>query len=342
MLKTKNIMAVFAVFALVMLAGEVLIYAAPYSYDSDVVRTSDGLEYSVDSPISADYNIVALDNGDRVRIDRVYMYYDAGYPSINPIGEQGDFIKILEDESAIRGLSSMYRADADGILKVINDVSIDPRSVAVLMCSGSFPEVLYDGTEDSPILRWLGDGGTLIWIGGPMGSCYSDRDHMMEAEAGYEELFFGEGTGGSIRDDSELFIASSGQKVNPIDEALSIVMNDATYGVNTSVLDRVGLRYLPMGYISDSGFRCSAMIEVPGGSGMIMLFGTNLNQFYTEAVAQSIAAGLNYESELVGHQEGSLGSGKTVGDMRVPSDTNLTVYLYLEKVRLIYARTFSI
>lgn len=295
----KMVIAVFAVLVVVMVAGEAMIYVVnPYDFDSGVVRDDDGAEYTVEASGAARFQILEFDNGSLAPIDCVYVYCDEDYGvmGVNEVPERVDDV-ILELE--IRGIRATV-VDADGLRDVMTG---SPSGVAVVFITGAMPSTVYTGSADDIALEWTRSGGTVYWLGATMGKYYGTADGEVSEVEGWGDLFYGDGCfNGSDAYDS------ASDRADEIGELLCLRGSSTQYGMSVSVPDSKQI-----GYVSEEGYGTASLARY--GSGMIGMVGGHFEDSTRTDLAQMIASGVTYDSELVMEEEVQVRGGGHTGDL---------------------------
>lgn len=315
----------------VVLIGMVVAYMpSPYSNGFKVWQEGEEIYYEYDANYVMDTHTIAISSALEYDITYIAVYCDESYASVNSWELQKEMFSDLEIQLSIRSFDGFGYFDAEGLENLMT--TADTRSVAILFASGAIPDILYDGTDSCPLLRWIGQGGAVINISGCLGKYISigpDEEDIVEIE-GYAELFTGVSglDDSSFNDNPRSVRATSGQN-EVIQDALGINFNEYSYGISCEGLSD----YLSLGYVSDTGYSCAAIYR--SGEGMVINFGLTLaNHPHTiHYVAQVLAAGLDYTSEIVDYDVGKTNSGTGVLDSE---GKDVYVYGYVGYTRAVY------
>ena len=176
----------------IVLVGMVLSYIpSPYGYDVEFEQDGSTVNYRFDSNTDMETTAVLISNTGEHRIDRIIVYFDEEFSSLNPWGLQEEMFDELSIQLEHRGMPALELCDSETLVEMMS--VCDPSGTAVLVASGAISNIVYDGTSDCPLIEWLNSGGTLVNIGGCLGKYVSlgpDDSEMMEVER-YGDLFAG-------------------------------------------------------------------------------------------------------------------------------------------------------
>lgn len=287
-----------AVVIAIILFGMIVAYMpSPYSNSFKTWQEDDGIHYRYDANYVMDTHTIAISSDTDYNISYIAVYYDESYASTNTWELQKEMFSDLSIQLSIRSFEGFGYYSAEELRSLMS--AADVKEVAILFASGAIPDVLYDGTDSCSLLKWIGKGGVIINISGCLGKYISvSPEEIVEVE-GYAELFTGvEGLDDlAFNDESNSVRATSGQN-KVIQDALGINFNEYSFGIMCQDLSD----YLSLGYISDTGYSCAVIYK--SGEGMVMNFGMTLsNHPHTiHYVAQVLAAGLDYTSEIIDYE----------------------------------------
>ncbi len=115
---------------------------------------------------------------------KVLIYFDPRYGSnwIRSPEEYKEYLSSVFDEYNV----NYEVVDADSLAKIL---STSERAI-LIPTSDVLPDTVWDGTEDSLIVRWLRKGGTIVWTG-DWEFYYIGHEGWIERKAGIEEAPFG-------------------------------------------------------------------------------------------------------------------------------------------------------
>lgn len=337
------LIAVALIIVAVLVAGEAVVYTSDYTdFSADASIDGGTVSFTVSAPGSKDYDVVVSDNGSHSVVDRLYVYHDESYASDYSdvevaVGakelDQSYYVEQIAPTLRYRGIEDVRIMDADALRDaLLSDVSAGTSSSAgLLVLSGAFPETVYTGHADDPVLQWTSAGGSLYWLGNLIGKEYATRDGLVQVD-GYQRLLFGAeclNTG-----DTEKAYSEVG---NGYCHALSITNNSVRYGVDCSrIADRAAL---PIGFQED-GYASIAMVQY--GSGMICVVAGDYSNMQRSDLAQVIASGIGPESRIVAQASGTA-SGTEHGTLEVPAgSTGLSAYICLGGYYPVYCKEFSL
>ena len=293
-----------------MVLGEVIIYIDSHDdFSSEMTADENGIRFCIDSKGSHIYDVVVLKDSLDSPID-VSIYYDPEYPSVvegvevavgaQPL-TQDYYVRQLDDTLAIRGIDNVQTIDAVGLRELMSE---DGTGHALIMLSGAIPDTVYDGTEDSSILKWISSGGRLYWAGNVLGKYIAHHDSLETVPYGVS-LFMG-----SECIDDEGRTAYSNVPSNDFRDVLYLQNNDVSYAVDETVIhDRT---YKGLGYTDG---KHSSIGIVGLGDGMICILSGDYSNYQRIDMAQIIASGISPYTVIVQDLKGSV-SGHTEGDLQ--------------------------
>lgn len=325
------------VFVAVIVVGQILAYAPVYKNSSDIwIHDDNDIGYSVTTNTSSAYTAVLFNNGDLYEIDQILIYFDARYPAQHTNSYLEDKIELTISELRLRNSPEVRIVDADEIrAEILSEISVNKYRTAILMMTGVFPDTIYDGSIDSPVIGWLEGGGVLYWIGDPIGMYYvSEGDKVLERHDGYGELFFG--TSDDIVAQGELNYAVVPSEDIAIGSALNIHYNITSFGLDASRLDH----FISIGYVKD-GYDSLVLTKFHSGNGMIVIFGGDASSDAAPILAQVICSRLNYGSSVLHIEKGIVDKGTAIG--RIDDIEGATdLYIYLGTPMVIHAKDFDL
>ena len=319
------LMAVAAV--AIILFGEAYIYSfdRASTYDIYSERTPDGLEVSISSDISNEYDIIVLDNGGFPPASEYIIYYDAGYGESLEDAWHATGGRELDQEFYVSQLELQLRNM--GIETVVMDASELGQSMqgwidgddcdqAVIVVSGALPDTVYTGSAGDRILQWLDSGGRLYWAGNLLGAYVSSEGSVTEVGSDYQMLFFGT----HCLNESAL---SGNNIVNEeILDALSLSGNDLTFGVDSTDLPES----LSVGYTDG---RYSSMTLVRHGDGILCILGGVYSNDQRSDLVKAVASGISYCSKVLDIAHGSVTRGTEHVTLESSSEGFVSVFAYL-------------
>lgn len=323
---------VFVAFVFSILAvGAFVSYAHnPFSASLEAEIDGDRISFDISSNYGSGFTAVSIKNDKELGTRNYFVYRDWEYGT--PI--QGiDYAESMDSlERSLRvscGISLGY-LDSAGLKTLIDEeMSQSVFNAAVIFLTGAAPDTVYNGTADSPLIKWMRAGGIVYWGGQPFGKYFSTPDGV-KMVPGYSAALFGKV--GVFRDDLDLPLYSR----NPIDEndnvALSIHYNNVTYGIDTS---KISGKSFSVGY-RFGNFHSLSFIEM--GNGMLAYFGGYLYKDDAQNLVLALSFRLNQTSEVVEYQKGLVKGGHGHGQMVIDrSNTTMVVYLGDFKVNKVWA-----
>lgn len=277
-----------------------------------------------------------IDTGPMIIPDKLLIYFDETYgPS-----QSQDYLTKTKDllclELSIRGVD-YEMVNAEELLgRIQEDISLGTLSFKLLFTAGAIPDIIYDCTTDSPLMKWLEQGGVLYWANGVIGRDVSVGMSITECD-GYGQLFFGI-PDSNIGTGAHGYIYASEKSLH-FDRLrnLGIIYNDCTYGINTeSITDE----YLSIGYTAE-GLDSLVLSKYHNGEGMIVNFGGRIATNSVPVFAEVIASKITYNSQIVHSEGGRLLFSEVKGDIAVDSAKNYVLYVWIGYPVRVFSRTFS-
>lgn len=334
----KTLYVIFVGFAIVMLAGQILSYATePYRHETSSWENGDGtVGYSISSNTSSEYGVVMIDVGSVLVPDKLLIYYDETYKA----RLSHDYLRILKDivcsELEIHGVDYEMVNAEELLERIQGDISISKQSFRLFFMTGAIPNILYDCTKDSPLMKWLEQGGVVYWVNGVIGRNISSVSGLTECE-GYGQLLFGiPDSNISMGTEGDIY---AGEKSLHFDRLrdLDIIYNDCTYGINTeSITDE----YLSIGYTAE-GLDSLVLSKYHNGEGMIVNFGGKVVTSSAPTIAKVIASKITHDSNIVYSEGGRLRFSEVRGDITVDTTKDYVLYIWIGYPVQIFSRTFT-
>ena len=336
--KYDRIAALSIVLCAALVFGQLVTYVIdPFEYEADAEWTSDGVTYSLSASVTDTYSVILLDNGKLVAPDTLYIYSDERYEQTFEAANKTTDIQYQDpDHSAtqmirslnVRGFDNIYTVGNEGLKTVVDGA---PEGKALLIMSSVLPKSVYDGTDGSPLIRWIEDGGSLYWTGSEIGRFYATVENVVEVTAN-QMLFFGaECVNTGDVDVALMMVESEG-----LTEALALKWNRVKYGVDPSkVPGSFSAGYSQEGY--------SSVTFSPKGDGMICVIGgESTNRLKYDDVAQVISSGVTCTTTVLDIEYGSISIESKKGEMRLyGSETNPRLVIYLGGYYTIFAESFD-
>ncbi len=333
-MKNKDIVIPVVLLA-VIAAGIALAYMpTPYHYSLAFEESDGTVSYQYSSNAGIHTTTVVISNtGDHV-IEYVAAYVDEGYASINPWDLQIEMFEDMEELLSIRSVDGFGMYDSDSLSEFIENA--DPASSAIFIASGAISDVIYDGSDTCPLIRWLERGGTVVNMSGCLGKYVSHGPESEDIEmvSGYGYLFAG--TSDSAFNDYPNMLNGNASCNEEVRDVLHFYMNECTYGIDvTGMTD-----FNDIGYVSYSGY--SAAVLYKSWNGMVMNFGVSLSthEHSDQYVAQIIASGMDYSSEILEYAEGSTRGDSSSGEFDVTGPCS--IYGFIGSSRPVFADRYDV
>ena len=322
------------VLAVLILAGLVLSSSTSvYRYDISFEVDRDDVRYTVSSDVGMETTTVVISNSGQYSIEYVAAYFDEGYAALNSWELQEEMFEDMEELLSLRSIDGFGLHDSESLLELMS--TRDPSTTAIFIASGSISDILYDGTADSPLVEWLRSGGIIINMAGCLGAYVSHGPEQEDIEhvIGYGEIFAG--VPDLCFNDSDSVVYANEGYNEEVRDALHFYMNECTYGVDLWWMQDC----LNIGYYSYSG--CSAAALYKSGEGMVMNFGVSLSthEHSDHYIAQIIASGMDYTSEILECEQGD-----TRGDSTgvVHTEGSCRVYCFIGSTRAVHGEFIDI
>ena len=289
----KRTAIALGIVVLVLLLGQFLSYCmAPAKFSISTETDGDTVSYSVKSGMDLQFTELHLDNGTYQAPSRFVVLYDDRYPT----EVDSDFITttgyFLEREFGKCPSISYEYGDADAVAAMMDsDMSTGTFDKGLIVLTGTVPDLLYDGSLDSKMIKWMKAGGSLYWCGGCFGSTYSTVDgiEFVADRPAVVAYLLGDGT--AIRDgDEDVF---GNERINPHLTELSGMYHAGTrYGVDP---DKVTPQMLTLGY-TDGQYVSMSMISIDDG--MLTLFGDYVGYQNIQYLAHMLLLRMTYSTEI--------------------------------------------
>jgi hypothetical protein len=309
-------MIIAVILLVVIVAGEAIVFTSGHDdYSTDVSLNGDSISYDINARGSHVYDVIVMQNSSD-RPKDVAIYYDESYASnVESVSvavggralDQKYYVEQMIDTLQLRDITNVRIVDAAGLRSIMTS---NGDGHAVICLSGSLPKTVYDGTSDSPILKWISSGGRLYWAGNMIGAYYSDGNEVVPVGASGTALFLGS----ACVDDTVNQVHDSID--NGYRDAFSMQNNDTRYSPRLQEFP-MGTHVLGIGYTD--GYRAS-MTLVGLGDGFVCIAGGDYSNFQRIDLAQVLAAGISpdtllgewYHGSVSGHASGKVQAGDHV------------------------------
>ena len=314
--------------------GAVFAYhPSPYTHGLDYDVHDGVVDYQFSSNIGMETHMVIFSNSGLFDIETVVFYVDHGYASRNPWGLQEEMYEDMEMHLSVRSFDGFIYCTAQEMSDLMSIA--DPSKTALMFASGSFPDLIYDGKAECPLVDWLDRGGVVVNISGCFGKYVShgpDPSDIEEIED-FGDLF--------AEADDDAFMDGDTRRYadyecnEDIRDSLNFMMNEITYGVDLAWLDD----RLPLGYVDEEGISAATLFK--SGNGMVMNFGASLSSHvhFDYHIAQIIVAGLDYTSKLIESIDGHTRADPS-GSFSIP-DCSYTAYGFIGDIRPVFGLRMS-
>ena len=321
--------------------GEALTYSSGVNrYDSSAERNGDSVDYSLSSNGTNDYSALLIENHGFKRVDRLVIYLDEDYignygwaESLVPVAPIDAPYNAEQTERSLklRSFDNVTVCNRQGLVDYIQETGVDPKGCGILSLSYSLPGEIYSGDAHDPLMEWIGNGGSLYWVGSIPGSLYYGEGGLTVVENA-QELFFG--CSDCINTDEALTPDTMEDRFT---RSMCLLGYELYLGVDTSKLP-VGRGFRAMGCMKDTTY---AYALVQYGDGMIVQSAAvkfRIEQF--EDISQIIASGTCYRSDVAGYDEGKV-TRNTVRGSFATADGDV-IYLFIGRAYTVYGRTYDV
>ena len=332
-MNTKLLLVLSAALVAMVLIGQVAAYAVnPFHFSSDAEVIDGEIVFTVNAR-SAEFSVLAFNNGDFEPLTELYVFIDARYSSGRSMNQQTEFLKQLRLELSIRNFKGPIEVDADEL----KDLMTGPgNGKGILMLSGAFPDTVYSGDGSDQVFSWLESKGSIYWLNGKIGHFVSHNDGTQTELEGTDMLFFG--MDGAVRTTAEDPIGTKRGSDRAIGEMLyvntGLRAGDVTNGLNGNI----GGKTLSIGFSDENGFGSTTLTDRGSGKGMIVVFGGRLDPDVRITAAQVIASGISYN---VNADEIAFNSSRVNGTYHgsiSEADRFTDVYIFIGKLHTVYGK----
>ncbi len=317
----KALIAIAVVFTLLIVGGQLLIYVVkPYNYSVEIKCEGELLTYEIKASTPTPYDVVIVDNP--LDNTNLYLYKDSNYGTFNINKKTADQnLNELSDEMRIRGFSPAYK-NADELISICNDSS-KAKETGIVFFYGAFPVTIYNGNENSPVLKFLKNGGHIYWANGKIGQYYSYSDgRLVDIMEDPGVVFFNQNDCINIHT-SKL---DKDSKNRDIGLSLNIFSWKSENGLKSDLPHSVSI-----GYDDKNGYGSVVVAKYYGGNGSICVFGSHSSydgRNGQKNFAQTICSCVSYKSNLISHSAGTCKNMTGTIDLSKHSG-NISVYIYL-------------
>jgi len=310
-MKRPDAVTIIAVLVLsLVLAGAVLEHSFyPGEYRAEGTSTATGADFILESTLSTEYAVVAIDNGTEIPVSKLYIFIDPDYvPYCTSASGADSYITQFEKELQRRGFDNFQRTDAEELLALMDE---DPAvGEGILIPFGTLPDTVYTGNPSDEFTKWTAAGGTVYWMGGIPGA-YSVSKGQDAVEVFSPETVFPFVEGASEEE------AISDIPVNSMCTGLSMVTSSTRFALSP---DYPGVK--GMGMKASDG-RCSVSV-VKDGPGTFFVIAGIPGDLQRHDLSAIIAAGVTYQSEVLAIENGEF-KGSMTGTLEY-SGANVSVY----------------
>ena len=289
----RSVIALVIVVAVLLLGQVLSYYTAPAKFGISTGIDGDTISYTVKSGMDLQFTELHLDNGTYQSPSRFVVLKDDRYPT----STDADFMRTTGyflDRTFERcpSISYEYR-DADAVASMMDsDMSAGTFGAGLIVLTGTVPDVLYDGSIDSRMIKWMEAGGSLYWCGGCFGMTYSTLDDGIKFVGDHSAVvahLLGDGTAIRIGDEDTY----GSERVNPCLTELSGMYHAGTrYGVDPT---KVTPQMMSLGY-TDGQYVSMAMIAIDNG--MLTVFGDYVGYQNVQYLAHVLLLRMNYSTEI--------------------------------------------
>ncbi len=319
--------------------GEILTYSSGLNrYDSSAERNGTIVDYSVSSSGTNDYSAILIDNHGFERLDRLVIYVDEDYganfnkaTSLTAVCYMDPtyYAEQIERSMKIRSFENVTVCGRQGLIDYLEETKADPKGCGILSPSYALPGEIYRGNSDDTLMKWIGAGGSIYWVGSVPGALYYDNGELTQV-GGCQSLFFGSDC---IVADWNILPDNVG---GTFTKELCLIGYEVFLGVDTSKLP-AGKQFRAMGCMKDS---LAAYTLVQYGEGMVVQSAGKFRIEQFEDFAQIMASGICYKSDIAGYEEGRV-TRNTVHDSFDSTDGDV-LYIFIGRAYSVYGRTYDV
>jgi len=325
-MNSKNIAILVTVlmFGMVIIGQALTYYAVPDRFGASADASGSEIAYTVSTNSAVAYTVLAYD--DAKEVERLFIYYDEGYAVYGITHDQQDrYIRQTTVELATRGFAGEINiVNAAGLYDALNDYA---EGDAVLMTSGVLPSTVYSDTENK-MFEWVGDGGTLYWIGYAIGAKYADGKDLADAPPTYQADIFGVGDC-ILMDD----VRSSERSTDPLSSGLMLNNNNLEFGLSFDKIS--GAKSLGFEH---KGYGSAVLVEI--GDGMICVLGGGQGATERVSISQIISSGVTASSSVIDSVSGTIVRNTVTGTMDTAGASGVGIQIRIGEPNTVFARTF--
>lgn len=335
-IKNKPLIAVIALFLLIIVAGEALIYAVPHhDISAEAIRNGDVAEYSFDTDLNIAYQVVSMDNSTN-KTTRYVAFYDENYTAYY----RPDVLPSIEWLQKCMLKNSMELTIVN--LEELNTLVLtNDTETAVIFATGILPYSIYKGSPDDPIFQWLENGGMMYWLGNSLGAEYFDENSIKHKVENSDMLFYGSSDVTREHDFKEGSVFNNDMVEGSLSDLTRQYYNECTFGLDVS---KLSTEYLTLDYNLE-GYYAVTFMKYHSGSGTLVVFGGGLNKYAIGAdvamtVAQTLACRTTYDSTIVDYVYGDNAKGASGTVECLNGDTD--VFMFVGTGDLIYGKNITL
>ena len=293
------------------LAGSALSYAVyPGEYGAEGTPTVTGADFHLQSSLSIEYGVIAIDNGAETPVSELYIFIDPEYvPYCTSASGAEEYVTQFEKQLHRRGFDNFVRVNAEELLDLMNLPSAVGKGI--LIPFGTLPDTVYSGQSTDDFMEWTAKGGTVYWMGGIPGAYKVSKGEDAVRVHSPETVF--------------PFVAGSSGKETIADTPIETMCSALTF-LSTSTRFALSPEYAGvegLGVKASDG-RCS-ISAVKDGPGTFFVIAGAPGSEQRHDLSVLIAAGVTYQSDVVDLETGSF-RGHTTGSLEY-TGANVTVYV---------------
>ncbi len=333
----RSLVAIAIIVIAVIVVGEAYVYGG--MTDVEIRASGDG-GYSISDNGTDAYDAMLMDRHGFPAIRSLTILYDADYADVSEISfveigspelNQKSYVERLSNNLDMLGFSDHRAIDAkaleESLRADLDSSSCSGKGLAVV--SGALPDTIYDGTSSSLVLQWISAGGSLYFVGAPVGKLVGHNDGTYDDIGTKGQSLFIEASGWN--DEESKATGSSSLEWR---DSLLLRSLDLQHSPNLEdVPDSLGLGY-------DDG-KYSTISMVRHGSGQVCVFGGGHSDMQRQDLATIVASSMCYCAEFVDHDHGEVIRGTVEGRLDMPSDIeDATIYSVVGGFFTVQGRSF--
>lgn len=301
---SDKIIVLFAIIVSVMIIGEVITVHPPSYFDSNVYSDENGTHYEVNAQGATNFTIIESNPGSFRAPSNIVVYYDETYGAHVEYPNSTNVLQMVK-ELSIRGMNASI-VNAIEVAEIMSEGNTD---TGIIFLTGALPDTIFTGLDNDLVFKWLEVGGSIYWIGKPIGMNIATSDHRTE-KIDCQRMFFED-----YRTEFEKNLADIPTECG---EMLCIRTTWATYGLQVDLPNS-----LSVGFETDNGY--GSIVLSKCRNGMVTVVGCDYSDIVRADIAQIVASGLTYDSSIIEVKNVYVHNGSSTGDL---TGSSTCVYIF--------------